>query len=79
MQPLSTHLTQLLTLADVMAVSGIRLILRGHHDVPGCHPSLRLQTETLHAAAETNTQTNKDSVSVQSRFVNSLWLYQVLC
>lgn len=79
MQPLSTHLTQLLTLADVMAVSGIRLILRGHHDVPGRHPSLCLQTETLHATAETNTQTNKDSVSIQSKLVNSLWSYKGLC
>lgn len=39
-----------------MAVRSVSLVLRGHHDMPGCHPGLRLQTEALHAAAETDTQ-----------------------
>lgn len=43
-----------LTLADVMAVRRVGFVLRRHHDVPGGHPGLRLQTEALHAAADTN-------------------------
>lgn len=38
-----------------MAVCGVGIILCGHHDMPGCHPGLRLQTEALHATAERNT------------------------
>ncbi len=47
---------QSLTLADIVAVRRVGLVLRGHHDMPGCHPGLCLQTEALHTTAETNTQ-----------------------
>lgn len=64
-----------LTLADILAVCRVCFILRGHHDVPGGHPGLRLQTEALDAAAERNKNDVRPNCPADSSSICTLKLF----